>query len=208
MEKVPWSWQVIAVQSRIRLTRSFDQRSHSYLGYCLVVEGVIRNEAREFSIGVGKVAQQKHQFRIGDKARGESVPVADVRREPVEFYRTIKLKMIHCSDEEIWIPPPWLGVPPDLETYRWRGHRRLSVRTYESKCTNCIWGCRMAVEMIVDHWDPTNIRHRFEAFCYGPKSCSFYKAGPRRVVPGRKGMRWEEPDSIDEHATEHRALDE
>jgi len=65
----------------------------------------------------------------------------------------------------------------------------------------------MAVEMIVDPWDP-QMQYRFEAFCYGPKSCSFYKAGPRRVVPGRKGMRWEEPDWIDEQATAHRALDE
>ncbi|MFB0555220.1 MAG: hypothetical protein ACETWQ_18085 [Phycisphaerae bacterium] len=29
---------------------------------------------------------------------------------------------------------------------------------------------------------------------YGPKSCSFYKAGPTRKVPGRKGMSWEEED--------------
>ena len=207
MEKAPWSGRVISVQPRIRLTRSFDERSHSYLGFCLVIEGIIRDEPREFSIGIGKVTQQKHQLRFGDKISGESLPVADARREPVEFYRTSKLKLMQRSDEESRIPPPWLGVPPDLETYRWRGHRRLSVRTYASKCTSCIWGCRMAVEMIVDPWDP-KMRYRFEAFCYGPKSCLFYKAGPRRVVPGRKGMRWEEPDWIDEQATAHRALDE
>jgi hypothetical protein len=33
--KVLWSGKVISVQPRIRLMRSFDQRSHSYLGYTL-----------------------------------------------------------------------------------------------------------------------------------------------------------------------------
>jgi len=172
MEKAPWSGRVVSVQPRIRLTRSFDERSHSYLGFCLVIEGIIHAKAREFSIGIGKVAQQKHQLRIGDEVSGESVPVADARKEPVEFYRTSKLKVMQRIDEESRIPPPWLGVPPDLETYRWRGHRRLSVRTYASKCTSCIWGCRMAVEMIVDPWNP-KMRYRFEAFWDGPKSCWF-----------------------------------
>jgi len=28
----------------------------------------------------------------------------------------------------------------------------------------------------------------------GPKNCSFYRAGATRMVPGRKGMVWEEAD--------------
>ena len=50
--------------------------------------------------------------------------------------------------------------------------------------------------------------HRFETFCYGPKSCPLYRAGPTRKVPGRKGMSWEEEDWVDEDATEHRGPDE
>jgi hypothetical protein len=138
---------------------------------------------------------------------GESAPVADVRREPVEYYRTSKLKVLQHEADGNRNPPPWHGAPPDLETYRWRGHRRLSARTYSSRCTGCVWGCRMAVEMIIDPWSP-GMRYRTETFCYGPKSCQYYRAGPRRVVPGRKGMRWEEPDWVDEQATDHRALDE
>jgi hypothetical protein len=65
----------------------------------------------------------------------------------------------------------------------------------------------MAVEMIIDPWNP-RMRYRVETFCYGPKSCEYYKAGPRRVVPGRKGMQWEEPDWVDEQETAHRAIDE
>jgi len=95
-----------------------------------------------------------------------------------------------------------------LETYRQRGHRRLDVRTYEAKCQSCIWGCNMAVEMIIDQWNPSNKKFRTEIFCYGPKSCPFYKAGPTRKVPGRKGMSWEEEDWVDEDAVSHRSMDE
>jgi hypothetical protein len=208
MTKTAWSGRIISVQPRIRLTRSFDQRSHTYLGYALFIEGVIGDETSHFSIGIGKAAQQKHQFQVGDEVSGESLPVADDRQEAVEFYQTSKLKVLSRSDEKPTTPPPWTGVPPDLETYRARGHRRLSARTYQSKCRSCIWGCRMPVVMIVDHWNPSQKRYRFETFCYGPKSCSFYKAGPVRVVPGRKGMTWEEADWVDEDATAHRGWDE
>jgi hypothetical protein len=207
MEKVSWSGRIISVQPRIRLLRSFDEHAHSYLGYCLVIQGAIGDEAREFSIGIGKATQEKHQFQVGDQLSGESAPVADARREPVEYYRTSRLKVSRREADRSWNPPPWHGSPPDLETYQWRGHRRLSARTYSSKCTGCIWGCRMAVEMIIDPWNP-GMRYRTETFCYGPRSCRYYKAGPRRIVPGRKGMRWEEPDWVDEQATDHRELDE
>jgi hypothetical protein len=35
--KIPWQGVLLSVQPRIRLTRSFDQRSHTYLGYALKV---------------------------------------------------------------------------------------------------------------------------------------------------------------------------
>jgi len=31
-EKIPWQGVLISVQPQIRLSRSFDQRSHTYLG--------------------------------------------------------------------------------------------------------------------------------------------------------------------------------
>jgi hypothetical protein len=134
--------------------------------------------------------------------------VADERKEPVEFYKASKLKVLRHSESVIEEPPPWQGVAPELEEYRWRGHRRLSVRTYKSKCQSCVWGCRMPVEIIVDQWNPSKKRYRFETFCYGPKSCEFYKAGPIRKVPGRRGMVWEEEDWVDEDQTAHRGPDE
>ncbi len=197
----------MSVQPRIRLTRSFDERGHSYLGYSLILEGVIDGEGREFSVGIGKAAQAKHAFRVGDETSGQGVPVADPRKEPVELYRASKLRVVRRVEGKDEAPPPWHGVPPALETYRERGHCRLSVRTYNRTCRSCIWGCRMAVEMIINPWNPTR-RYQYETFCYGPISCPSYKPGPRRVVPGRKGMRWEEPDWVDEQETAHRATDE
>jgi len=75
-------------------------------------------------------------------------------------------------------------------------------------CSGCMWGCKMPVEMIIDQWKPWKKRSRYETFCYGPKSCRLYKAGPTRKVPGRKGMVWEEEDWVDEEAVAHRGMDE
>jgi hypothetical protein len=66
----------------------------------------------------------------------------------------------------------------------------------------------MPVEMIIDQWNPSQKRHRFETFCYGPKSCISYAAGPTRKVPGRRGMSWEEEKWVDEEATAHRGENE
>ena len=207
-DKITWQGMLLAVQPRIRLTRSFDQRHHSYLGYALGVRGTIGDDQREFSVGIGKAAQAKHQFRVGDVVSGKAQPVADQKAEPVEFYKASGLKVVERAADVVPLPPPWLGVPPELPVYRQRGHRRLDARTYQAKCVSCIWGCRMPVEMIVDQWYPQQKKYRFENFCYGPKSCSLYRAGPTRKVPGRKGMSWEEEDWVDEDAVAHRGEDE
>ena len=128
--------------------------------------------------------------------------------EPVEFYKASGLKIVERAGERDSSPPPWLGVPPELPVYRDRGHRRLDAKTYAARCSICIWGCRMPVEIIIDQWNPGKKKFRFETFCYGPKSCSLYRAGPTRKVPGRRGMSWEEEDWIDEDATAHRNDDE
>jgi hypothetical protein len=205
--KLAWEGDILFVQPRIRLTRSFDQRSHTYLGYALRLRGSIGAETREFSVGIGKAAQAKHLFRVGDRVSGEAEPVADPGLEPVELYKVAQLTLLSRATVSASAGPPWTGAPPTLEVYRERGHRRLDTRTYEAKCTTCLWGCRMPVEMIIDQWNPGVREHRFETFCYGPKSCLLYRAGPTRKVPGRKGMSWEEEDWVDEEATAHRGPD-
>jgi len=207
-EKLLWSGKIISVQPRIRLLRSFDQRSHNYLGYILQVHGMIGGEERSFGIAIGKGAQEKLQFQAGDLASGKSEVIPDARTEAAEYYKTSELRLLKRIEESAVLPPPWHGLLPELETYRQRGHRRLDARVYEGKCVTCIWGCRMPVEMIIDQWNPSKKKYRFETFCYGPKSCNLYKAGPTRKVPGRKGMVWEEEDWVDEEAVAHRGRDD
>jgi hypothetical protein len=207
--KVSFGGVVLAVQSRIRMTRSFDERAHTYLGYALRIHGVVDGEPREFSVGIGPAAQAEHQIGKDDRVRGVAEPVADSRLETVEFYKVSKFVVDEREPPAtLSPPPPWHGAPPDLTVYRTRGARRLDGRTFTTKCSTCIWSCNMAVEMIVDHWKPDIRRYRTETFCYGPKSCRLYRPGRCRVVPGRKGMSWVEEDWVDEEETRHRGLDD
>lgn len=110
--KIPWVGTIIGVQPRIRLTRSFDQSSHSNLGYVLRMGGTVGGEQREFRVAIGKAAQVKHAFRMGDHVSGESEPVEDARTEVAELYKTSKLKVLNRPATDGSSPPPWLDVPP------------------------------------------------------------------------------------------------
>ena len=203
-QKRLWQGEVVSVQPRIRLSRSFDERSHSYLGYVLWLRGTLDGESKDFSVAVGKGAHEKHQFHVGDQISGKSVSVSDTNLEIADVYKTSALTVLAQGEEPAGDSPPYIDVPPPLEAYRERGHRWLAAVTYAKRCLTCIWGCEMPVEMIVDHWNPSVRRYRRETFCYGPKSCSLYKSGPTRKIPGRKGMTWEEEDWVDEDATADR----
>ena len=205
--KIPWQGYIAGIQPRIRLLRSFDERTHSYLGYVLHIEGTISEKSGEFLIAIGKSAQERHRLQAGMVVSGASVPVPDPRMETAGYYKTSGLKVLKDAPDDSPTGPPFHGVPPDLPTYRARGHRRLDPRTYDAKCTTCIWGCRMPVELLIDPWNPS-YRYRFETFCYGPKSCPLYRAGAPRKVPGRKGMTWVEEDWVDEEETAHRGPDD
>lgn len=207
-DRLAWSGTILAVQPRIRLMRSFDQRDHMYLGYCLRIDGTIDGLASTFTVGIGKGLHAKHGAHTGDTAEGLCLPVENPDLETVSYYKVSKFKAISRPHVPSESPPPWSGVPPSLEVYRERGHRRLAARTYEASCSLCIWGCQMAVEMIIDQWNPSQRKYRQETFCYGPKSCKLYRPGPTRKVPGRKGMSWTEEDWVDEEATSHRSEDE
>lgn len=206
--KVSWSGRIVSVQPRIRLTRSFDERYHSYLGYVLRVTGECDGQLGKFLVAVGKKAHEKHKFAEGMELNGVSVPVNNTRLETAAYYKTSKLRVTDSLSPVELASPPFLGPPPSLETYRERGHRRLDPKAYEAKCSTCIWGCRMPVEIILDQWDQSKKKYRFETFCYGPKSCSLYRVGATRKVPGRRGMSWEEEDWVDEEATSHRGPDD
>lgn len=199
---------ITSIQPRIRLTRSFDEASHTYLGYAITIAGTIDNQETTFSIGIGKTAQVKFNFKVNDIISGECLPVPDPDMEPVDYYKVSKLAKV-AEGVQGSLSVPWESPPPGLDIYRERGHRRLAARTYDVKCSSCMWGCRMPVEIMVDNWNPRGQRrYRFETFCYGPLSCKLYKAGPNRKVEGRKGMVYVEEDWVDEEAVSHREMDE
>ena len=68
--KVSFQGIIVSVQPRIRLIRSFDERSHNYLGYALVIRGLVDDDEREFSVGIGKAAQKKHEFCVESLGTG------------------------------------------------------------------------------------------------------------------------------------------
>lgn len=94
-DKVEWAGTVLAVQPRIRLLRSFDERSHSYLGYVLGLRGVCGGKEEEFLVAIGKGAQAKHEFRVGMNVSGVAVPVADARLETAGFYKASQIKILN-----------------------------------------------------------------------------------------------------------------
>ncbi len=71
-EKLNWQGTLVAIQPRIRMTRSFDERSRSYLGCVLRILGIIGEEEREFVAGIGESAQAKFRFRAGDVLAGRA----------------------------------------------------------------------------------------------------------------------------------------
>ena len=115
-DELDWTGRLISVQPRIRLTRSFDARHHTYLGYALHMYGRIGDEQRHFSVGVGRAAHDQHQFQVGQGIAGQAEPVSDPNLEPVEFYKASGLHVAGPQDGHTE-PPPWLGVPPSLEVY-------------------------------------------------------------------------------------------
>ena len=73
------------VQARIWLTRSFDERSHSYLGYKPRLVGHVGDASREFTLGIGKAAQAKLQAE--NEAAGLCEPsVVRLRLEEDVFF--------------------------------------------------------------------------------------------------------------------------
>jgi hypothetical protein len=82
--KIAWSGAVTAAQPRIRLTHSFDERSHTYLGYLLRIEGTVKGVVAEFRVGSRSGTQAKQQIRIGDHVEGLGHRVADPRLEAAD----------------------------------------------------------------------------------------------------------------------------
>lgn len=116
MDKHIFKGAIISMQTRICLTRSFDEASHTYLGYAISLEGELDNTNTTFSVGIGKAAHAKHQLKVNDIISGECVPVSDPDTEPTEYYKFSRLKVIsQCIIFNT--SSPWELVPPELEVY-------------------------------------------------------------------------------------------
>jgi hypothetical protein len=105
-----WHGVVVSIQPRIRLTRSFDQRTHSYLGYVVQPDGAVDDESRTFAIAISEAAHAKHRIQSGDALSGAGEPVADPRTETAELYKIRKLKLLKGAKDPIDAPPPWHGA--------------------------------------------------------------------------------------------------
>jgi len=131
VDKSTFKGTITSIQPRIRLTRSFDEASHTYLGYAIKITGTIDAEETIssnqtiFSIGIGKAAQAKFNFKVNDIISGACLPVPDPDMEPVDYYKVSKLAKV-TEGEPGSTSAPWELVPPELEVYRERGHRRLA----------------------------------------------------------------------------------
>lgn len=194
---VHWQGTLTSIQPRIRLTRSFDEHWQTYLGYVLRVQGHVQKQAQTYTVGITVALHAQYQFRVGDRLSGTAFPVTEPELDPVDYDQRTGITVIRQVTPIDAPPPPWQGVAPDLTVYQARGYRRLHPHTYATKCGGCLWGCCMAVEMIIDPWNPQYKQYRTETFCFGPKSCTLYVAGPVRTVPGRRSLVWEEDDWID-----------
>lgn len=78
----------------------------------------------------------------------------------------------------------------------------------DENCSSYTWAADVAVEIIVDRWNPSKVKYRREALCYSPKSCCLYVPGPVRRVPGWNGLIWIEEGWVNEEVTAHRGPDD
>ncbi len=94
MDKHNFTGKVISIQPRIRLSRSFDEASYTYLVYAITLGGGINDQNTTFSIGISKAAHAKHQYKMNGVISGACMPVPNPEFEPTQYYKVSKLKLI------------------------------------------------------------------------------------------------------------------
>lgn len=207
--KINWEGRIISIQPRTRVWRYVtDNRTHYHLGYNLFVEGGSCYSEKHFTVAISDKQQSKGLFRIGDMLKGTAWTKKHEEREFADFYRAGSLKLLNRANEKLEvISPPWIMVPPPMQTYEERGARMLSKSLWKKKCFQCIWANMANVEIQWD-FDRDIKKYRFETFCYGPKTCKYYKMGRPRSVPYRNRDSALDEGYLDELCTEGRDDDE
>lgn len=208
-EKVQWLGKILSIQQRTNVWRYvLDNRTHSHIGYNLFLDGSVNGINAQFAVAISEKQQQCGGFRIGDVVKGTAWTKKYPGWEYADYYRAGALKRISEGEEttEDTSAPPWRTAPPDMQTYEWRGARMLSLSCWKGKCFQCIWA-NMANVTIEYEWGKSQ-KHRFESFCYGPKSCKVYKMGKPRNVPYKgRGSNYDE-GWLDDICTERRGEDD
>jgi hypothetical protein len=182
--KINWQGEIVAIQPRTRVWRYLmDNRTHYHIGYNLFIVGDSTDGKKQFSVAISEKQQFKGLFRIGDVLKGTAWTKQYKEREFADYYRAGSLKLLSRASANLeMMPPPWMMMPPTMQTYEERGARLLSKSLWETKCFKCIWANMANVEIQWD-FDKNIKKYRFETFCYGPKACKFYKIGRSRSVP-------------------------
>ncbi|MCB8818846.1 hypothetical protein [Desulfosporosinus shakirovi] len=102
-------------------------------------------------MAISEKQQIKGLFRIGDVLEGTAWTKQYEEREFADYYRVGSLKcMSRGATNHESMPPPWIMLPPSMQTYEERGPRLLSKRLWETKCFQCIWANMANVEI---QWD-------------------------------------------------------
>jgi len=207
--KIEWQGTIISIQPRTRVWRYLvDNRTHYHIGYNLFIDGIANGVSGKFCVALSEKQQQIGGFRIGDLIQGTAWTKQYPEREFADYYRVGSLKLIPKATDKIeTAAPPWVGALPDMQTYADRGARMLSRSSWKTKCFKCIWATMANVEV---QWDfDRNIKkYRFESFCYGPKSCKYYKMGKPRAVPYKGRSAAMDEGWLDDLCTENRDYDE
>ena len=207
--KVNWKGKIISIQPRTRVWRYLtDNRTHYHLGYNLFIEGHSCHTKKQFTVAISEKQQSKGLFRIDDVLEGTAWTKKYAEREYADYYRAGSLKLLDRVNEHFEvIPPPWIMIPPSLQVYRERGARMLSKSRWKTKCFTCVWANMANVEIQWD-FDKDIKKYRFETFCYGPKSCKYYKMGRARAVPYKNRNSALDDGILDELCTEDRGEDD
>jgi len=207
--KVEWQGKVLSIQPRTNVWRYvLDNRTHSHIGYNLFLDGTVYGVNARFVVAISEKQQQSGGFRVGNEIKGSAWTKKHPEREYADYYRAGALKRISTAANatDVKEAPPWITTPPDMQTYEWRGARMLSLNCWKGKCFQCVWASMANVTIEYD-WGKSQ-KYRFESFCYGPKSCKFYKMGKPRAVPYKgRGSNYDE-GWLDDICTERRGYDE
>ena len=185
-QKITWSGVITSIQPRTRVWRYLtDNRTHYHIGYNLFLDGSADGEDKQFVVAISEKQQQNGRYGIGDVINGTAWTKQYPEREFADYYRAGALNCDSRNEIPTMIsPPPWIMQPPDMATYEWRGARMLSKSQWQGKCFKCVWATMSNIDIIWD-FDRKISKYRYESFCYGPKSCKYYKMGKARSVPYR-----------------------